>query len=243
MTRLSLFRLLPLGALAFAAAGCRAEAPAVPSTASDSVLSSAPAPARPVHVLIFGDSITAGYGLRATDAFPAVLQATAQAEGLDVRVTGAGVSGETTAGGRARLARVLDGAGPLDVFVLELGGNDAFRGIAPATAEANLVAMLREVRARHPHARLVVAGMAVPAEAFGGYGALGAGYAPIFARAAEAVGADLVPFILDGVVGRAAFTLPDRLHPNAEGQRRVAATVWTVLGPVVRDVARTPVAA
>jgi len=191
--------------------------------------------ARALHVLVFGDSITAGYGLTAAQAFPALVEATARREGLAVRVTGSGVSGETTVGGLARLPRVLDAAGAVDVFVLELGANDAFRGVAPERTEQNLVALVRAVQARHPNARVVVAGMEIPASAWGGYGALASAYSAVFRRAATATGATLVPFLLDGVAGVRAYTLPDRLHPNAEGQRRVAATLWHTLGPLVRQ--------
>jgi acyl-CoA thioesterase-1 len=188
-------------------------------------------------ILFFGDSLTAGYGLPAADSFPARIQQQLDAAGLDYRALNYGVSGETSAGGRQRLPSVLARHAP-DVFVLALGANDGLRGIPVRETVANLRHMLMEVRRQFPAVQLVLAGLQVPfdlgplgvpgltryAQEFGG----------LFRQLAEAEGIAFVPSLLAGVLGRPDLNLPDRVHPNAAGQRLLAANVWAVLEPLLQ---------
>ena len=201
-------------------------APSAPETRSDSVV-----------VVFFGDSLTAGYGLGtpSREAYPALVgQALAEA-GVPARVVNLGVSGETTAGGKSRVAWTLRANRP-DVFVLALGANDGLRGVDPAATRDNLGAILDAVREAAPDARLVVAGM----EALPNYGPdYTARFRAVFPDVAEAYDAALIPFLLDGVAGVPRLNQGDGVHPTAEGQRRIAALV----APVVVDAARAARAA
>lgn len=178
-------------------------------------------------VVFFGDSLTAGFGLDPAEAYPALLRERIEAAG-PYRVVNAGVSGDTTTGGLRRVEWVV--RQPVAVFVLALGANDGLRGQPVERMEENLDAILRAVRARHPDARLVVAGMQLPRNLGEGYYA---SFAAVFPRVAERHGAALVPFLLDGVAAVPELNQGDQIHPNAEGQRRVADNVWAVLGPLL----------
>lgn len=189
------------------------------------------------NIVFFGDSLTAGYGLPAADSFPTRIQQQLDAAGLDYRALNYGVSGETSAGGRQRLASVLARQAP-DVFVLALGANDGLRGIAVRETVANLRYILTEVRRQFPQAQLVLAGLQVPfdlgplgvpgltryAQEFGG----------LFRTLAEAEGVAFIPSLLAGVLGRPDLNLADRVHPNAAGQRILAANVWAILEPLLQ---------
>ncbi len=188
------------------------------------------------NILFFGDSLTAGYGLPAAASFPALIQQKVDAAALPYKALNYGVSGDTSAQGRARLPIVL-ARQPADVFVLALGANDGLRGIpAPDTAR-NLQAILAAVRQQFPQARLVVAGLEFPFD----LGPLGghrmARYATefqaLFRPLAEQNGAAFIPFLLHGVLGRRELNLPDGVHPNAAGQLLLAGTVWAVLAPLL----------
>ena len=175
-------------------------------------------------MLFLGTSLTAGYGLAPEEAYPALLQQRIAAAGLPHVVVNAGVSGETSAGALRRLDWLL--RQPFDVLVVETGGNDMLRGIDVADTRANIEAIVERVRAQRPAARIVLVGLrALPN--------LGMGYARGFARMYEAVADEhdlaFVPFLLEGVAGDDALNLPDGVHPNAEGQKRLAENVWKVL--------------
>ena len=189
------------------------------------------------QIIFFGDSLTAGYGLPAGASFPAQLQLKIDAAGLPYRALNYGVSGETSAGGRARLPAVL-ARGPVAVFVLALGANDGLRGIPVADTAANLAAILADVRQQFPTARLVLTGLEFPFDLgpLGGHhlGQYAARFKAIFRPLAEATGAAFVPFLLHGVLGRRELNLADGVHPNAAGQRVVADSVWAVLEAVLR---------
>lgn len=186
--------------------------------------------AEPRTIVFFGDSLTAGYGLPdpATQAYPALIQEKITAAHLDWKVVNAGLSGETSAGGLRRVDWIL--RQPVDMFVLALGANDGLRGVSPAVTRTNLQQILDRVRAKNPKAKLVVVGMQMPRE-------MGAEFAQsfqdVFPAVAEKNAATLVPFLLDGVGGRADLNQADRIHPTPEGHTVVAETVWKVLRPLL----------
>lgn len=177
-------------------------------------------------VLAFGDSLTAGYGLGPRQSFPAQLEAVLRRSGMAVRVHNAGVSGDTTAQGRARLGWVLRGlkARP-DLAIVELGANDMLRGLPPAVARDNLDAILGELRRRR--IPVLLAGMRSAPNLGGRYAQAFEGLYPALAAKH---GAALYPFFLDGVITRRALTLPDGLHPNARGVAEIVRRIT----PLVR---------
>jgi acyl-CoA thioesterase-1 len=168
------------------------------------------AEARPIRILAFGASIIAGYGLEAQDALPAQLETALRARGVDATVINSGVSGETSAGGLARLDWAL--ADDPDLVIVDLGGNDALRGLDPKTTEANLDAIV--ARLRQEKRGVLIAGMLAPPN-------LGADYAAafnaVFRNVAERHDVVLYPFILDGVVMDPKLNQEDGIHPNAAG--------------------------
>jgi acyl-CoA thioesterase-1 len=187
-------------------------------------------PSKMLTVLVLGDSLSAGYGLKRSAAYPALLAEKAAASGFDLKVLNAGVSGDTTAGGLRRLPQLLQQH--IDVLVLELGINDAFRGVPVPQIAANLQKVIDLTRARHPQVRIVVAGMQLAQDSADDYlTAFGALYVDLARRNH----AELVPFLLNGVAGNPALNLPDMIHPNASGQKILAANVWPVLQSVLRN--------
>ena len=179
-------------------------------------------------IVFFGDSLTAGYGLDPDDAFPALIQRKLDEAGRPWRVVNAGLSGETTAGGLRRLDWILRQR--VDIFVLELGGNDGLRGIPLETSRANLQAMIERIRVKYPDAAIVLAGMQIPPN-------LGPEYirqfAAMYPDLAQANHVTLIPFLLDGVGGIPSLNQADGVHPTAEGHKIVATTVWRVLQPLL----------
>lgn len=161
-------------------------------------------------ILAFGDSLFAGYGLAPADGFTAQLERALKADGREVRVVNAGVSGDTTADGLARLGWSL--ADKPDLVLLELGSNDALRGLDPDRARANLDQILGQLKAAHVPVLLV--GMLAPRN-------LGAAYAakfdPLYAELAQKYGIPLYPFVLDGVALDPKLIQADGLHPNPNG--------------------------
>jgi acyl-CoA thioesterase-1 len=180
-------------------------------TAALFLLAVAPAQAaEPVSIAVLGDSIAAGYGLPAAQAFPACLEVALKAKGRDVKVINAGVSGDTTAGGLARLDWTL--ADKPDLVIVELGGNDALRGLDPKSSEANLDAILAKLKSGG--AKILLTGMLAPPNYGRDYGDA---FNAIYARLAAKHGVPLYPFILDGVVAEAELNQADGIHPNAKG--------------------------
>ena len=194
----------------------------------------ADAPRRgPPVVLFIGTSLTAGLGLDPSQAYPQRVEELAAAEGVPIRAVNAGLSGETSAGALRRVDWVL-GRTRADVVVLETGANDGLRAFAPSTIRANVDSLVARVRARQPHARVMLVQMEAPPN-------LGERYTrdfhAIFPSVANQYGIPLVPFLREGVAGKPELNQADGLHPTPQGARIAARTVWTALEPVVRELA------
>jgi acyl-CoA thioesterase-1 len=198
---------------------------------------SAPASSQPTEspaILFLGTSLTAGYGLDPAQAYPAVIQEKIDAAGLGYRVINAGVSGETSAGARRRVEWLFQQ--PVSVLVLETGANDGLRGLPPDSLRKNIQAIFDQARRLQPSIELVLVGMRMPPN----YGrAYTRQFESVYPELARSNRATLVPFLLEGVGGDNALNQPDGIHPTAEGQRRLAQTVWRVLEPVLRRPGKT----
>jgi acyl-CoA thioesterase-1 len=189
-----------------------------------------PASAEPLKIVGFGDSLMAGFGLGPGEGFTDRLQAALRANGHDVVVENAGVSGDTTSGGLARLDwSVPDGT---QLVILELGANDMLRGVAPDLAENNLDAMMGKLKARK--IAVLLAGMRAAPNLGEEYGRA---FDSIYPRLAEKYGVPLYPFFVEGVAGDAAFLLEDGMHPNAKGVERM---VDAILPTVEKAIAALP---
>ena len=183
-------------------------------------------------ILFFGNSLTAGYGLEPSQAFPALIQQRLDSLGYAYRTVNAGLSGETTASGKTRLDWVLERQ-PVDVFVLELGANDGLRGIEPTETQRNLEAIIKQVRTENPDVKIVLAGMMVPPNMGNEYTDR---FQKIFPEVAEAQDVALIPFLLQDVAGEPDLNQADGIHPTVAGQKIVADNVWKVLEPVLEPV-------
>lgn len=181
-------------------------------------------------ILFLGNSLSAGAGVDASDAFPALIRERIDSLGWPFRVVNAGVSGETTSGGLRRIDWLLHQ--PVDILVLELGGNDGLRGIPVEVAEDNLRSTIRKVREAYPDVEIVLAGMQIPPN-------LGHAYTQAFRemypRLADAEDTHLIPFLLEGVGGVDSLMQDDGIHPTAQGHRIVAENVWETLRPVLEE--------
>lgn len=178
------------------------------------VITSIPARSATLNLVGFGDSLMAGYQLPPEDAFPARLEKALREKGHDVTITNAGVSGDTTSGGLARIDwSVPDGTKGV---ILELGANDALRGIAPEESRKNLVAMIEKLKSRGIAVLLV--GMLAPPNMGGDYAGK---FNPIYSELANTYGTELYPFFLDGVVEDAKLKIEDGMHPNGDGVGRM----------------------
>ena len=208
-------RLVPTLVCVAVAAGFSARAQGAPQTAP--------------RIVILGDSLTSGRGIGKALAYPAVLQARLKENGYNYDVVNAGVSGDTTAGGRARLDWALgDGA---DAAVVELGGNDGLRGVNPDATAANLSAILDTLAAKH--IPVLLSGMLAPPN-------LGPDYwdafRAVFTRLGQRPGVIFDPFFLQGVAARPELNQPDRLHPNAEGVKIIVARMLPLMQQLVAQV-------
>ena len=181
-------------------------------------------------IVVLGDSIAAGYGLDPEEAFPALLQEKVEKQGLNYKVVNAGQSGDTTAGGLRRIGWLL--RQPVDVLLLELGGNDGLRGIDPTETAKNLQGIIDKVRDKNPDTQIVIAGMQMPENMGKEYTAR---FREVFSKVAQDNRATLIPFLLEGVGGKSELNQADRIHPTAEGHRIIAATIWKVLQPVLTN--------
>ena len=186
----------------------------------------------PKTIVVLGDSIAAGYGVEPSEAYPALLQEKIKAAGLNYTVVNAGVSGDTSADGLNRINWLL--RRPVDVLILELGGNDGLRGLPVSMIATNLQMTIDRVKQKYPQARIVIAGMRMPANLGEAYTTA---YRDIFPTLAKNNHAALVPFLLEGVGGKAELNQPDHIHPTAAGHKIVAENVWKVLKPVLTGMA------
>lgn len=175
-------------------------------------------------IVFYGNSLTAGYGLSPSQAFPALIQKKIDSLGLPYQVINAGVSGETSSGGKTRIDWIL--RDPVDIFVLELGANDGLRGTPLSETKKNLQDIINIVKAKYPNSKLVFAGMEIPPN-------MGQAYTTefrnIYTDLAAKNNMTLIPFLLQGVGGEPDLNLEDGIHPNEEGHRIVAENVWKQL--------------
>ena len=180
-------------------------------------------------IVFFGNSLTAGYGVEPTQAFPALIQQKLDSLKLPYKVINAGVSGETSSGGNARIDWILKQ--PLDVFILELGANDGLRGIPLSETKKNLQAIIDKVKAKNPSATIIIAGMLMPPNMGEQYTSQ---FRAIYPDLAKQNKASLIPFLLKGVGGESKYNQQDGIHPTPEGHKIVADNVWEILQNTVQ---------
>src|SRR5467141_2834891 len=186
-------------------------------------------------IFVFGDSLSDGFMLKRSQAYPALLAKKLHNAGLNFQVTNASAAGGTTEGGLERLPPHLKHR--IDIFVLELGINDAFRGLSVDEIQNNLQQIIDKVKARNPNVRVVIAAMQLPNYAADDYVSA---FGKMFGDLASRNNAALVPYLLQGVAGDPSLNLSDSIHPNAAGQKILAENVWRVLEPIAREVAVIP---
>jgi acyl-CoA thioesterase-1 len=187
------------------------------------------------NILFFGDSLTAGYGLSDAEreSFPGLIQKKIDSASLPWQVINAGVSGDTTASGLARLDYWLNR--PVHVFVLELGINDIIRGVPLQTTSQNLQAIIDRVRSKYSNARMALMGMEIPEFIPGVPAAFSEAFRSVFRKLAETNNMTFVPFFLEGVAGKKDLNLGDGLHPSASGYRIIANKVWPALRSLLEE--------
>ena len=175
-------------------------------------------------IVFYGNSLTAGYGVSPSEAFPAIIQKKIDSLNLPYNVINAGVSGETTSGGKTRIDWIL--REPIDIFILELGANDGLRGTPLSETKKNLQDIIDKVKTKYPDTKLVFAGMEIPPN-------MGQAYTTefrnIYTDLAAKNNMTLIPFLLEGVGGEPELNQADGIHPTAEGHLIVAENVWKQL--------------
>ena len=191
-------------------------------------------------ILVFGDSLSDGYGLKRSQAYPALLAAKLDAVGLPYQVINSSATGDTTDSGLRRLPPHLKHNSDsrrersIDIFILELGINDAFRGVPVDEIRKNLQAIIDQVKARNPSVRIIICGMQLSNYDAGDYvSAFGQMYVDLARKNHTA----LLPYLLEGVAGDPLLNSPDHIHPNAAGQKILAENLWRVLEPIAREAA------
>jgi acyl-CoA thioesterase I len=180
-------------------------------------------------IIFFGDSLTAGYGLEnVKSGYVSLVQQRMDSLGLDYHAVNAGLSGETSAGGNERVDWVI--RTPVDIFVLELGGNDALRGVQTEETLKNLGSIITKVKTKYPEAKVVLAGMQAPPNMGQAYTQK---FSAMYPNLAKEHGATLIPFILANVGGIPDLNQGDRIHPNEKGQYILRENVWKVMAPLL----------
>ena len=186
--------------------------------------------AKKKSIVFFGNSLTAGYGLSPSEAFPAIIQKKIDSLGLPYQVVNAGVSGETSSGGKTRIDWILRET--VDIFILELGANDGLRGTPLSETKKNLQDIIDKVRAKYPDTKLVFAGMEIPPN-------MGQAYTTefrnIYTELAAKNNMTLIPFLLEGVGGEPELNQADGIHPTAVGHLIVADNVWKQLEKLLQE--------
>ena len=178
------------------------------------------------RIVILGDSITAGYGLELSQAYPALIQQKIEQAKLPFVVVNAGVSGDTSAGGLRRVAWTLSKGA--DILIIALGGNDGLRGISPDVTKKNLLGIVKKARTKNPMMKTLIAGMQMPVNMGPKFTER---FKKLFPEIAKASNSRLIPFLIEGVGGNENLNQADGIHPTAEGQRIVADNVWKILLP------------
>ena len=180
-------------------------------------------------ILFFGNSLTAAYGLEPAQGFVGLIEKRLDSLNLNYRVINAGLSGETTAGGNDRIDWILE-HNPIDIFILELGGNDGLRGINVKQSFSNLHSIVKKVITKYPKARIIIAGMEAPPNMGQRFTTE---FRAMFPKLAKEYNASLIPFLLEGVGGNPELNLPDGIHPNVKGHKIVTENIWKVLKPIL----------
>ena len=182
------------------------------------------------NIVFFGNSLTAGYGLEnVADGFVSLTQNRMDSLNLPYRCINAGLSGETTAGGSERVGWIIDQQ-PVDIFILELGGNDALRGINPESSLQNLQTIIDKVKAKHPSVKIILAGMEAPRNMGKSYITA---FHDIYQTLAKKNNLPLIPFILDKVGGIKELNQADGIHPTPQGNKIIVETIWMSLKPLL----------
>ncbi len=180
------------------------------------------------RLVFFGNSLTAGYGLDPDQSFTSLIQKRIDSLALDYEVINAGLSGETTAGGASRIDWILKQ--PIDVFVLELGGNDGLRGIDPESSFKNLQSIIDKVREKNPATKIVLAGMEAPPNMGEEFTAT---FRAMYPKLAKMNNTYLIPFLLENVGGIPELNQADGIHPTAKGNIIITETIWKVLKDIL----------
>jgi len=183
------------------------------------------------HIIFFGDSLTAGYGLRnaAIESFPAIIQRKITQAGLNYKVVNAGISGDTTKDGLKRIDRLI--VPSIDIFVLALGANDMLRGVPPELMFTHLQQIIDKIQDKNPKVNLLLLGMELPVWV---PGERAAAYRNVFRRLVANYDIAFVPFLLEGVAGIKHLNMADGVHPLAEGYQLIAETIWSALKSLLK---------
>src|SRR5689334_22791115 len=202
-----------------------AVAPAKETAAAGTSAAAAPAASGP-RIVVLGDSLTAGLGLSVDQSYPALLQARLKGEGSPYQIINAGVSGDTSAGGLARLDWALEG--DVRVLIVALGGNDGLRGLPAEELKGNLSKIIEQAQKRH--IKVILAGMEAPPNFGQSYIV---SFHQVYPELAREYNVTLVPFLLQGVAGIDTLNQRDGIHPTAQGARILAGNIWPVLRPML----------
>ena len=180
------------------------------------------------RILFFGDSITAGLGVDKSQSFPALIQQKLDSAGMNYEVINAGLSGETSAGGLRRIDWVMQK--PVDIFVLELGGNDALRGIDLGSTKNNLQQIIDKVQEKYPEVQIFLAGMQVPPNLGQEYTS---NFQKMYPELAEENDLPLIPMMLEKIGGSDIYMQEDGIHPTPAGHNIIAESIWNELSPIL----------
>lgn len=224
---MKIYRFVYVFAVATMLIGCQANTDKKTNNTTNRSSTETPKNVSRKNIVFFGNSLTAGYGLDepSTEGYVGLLQNRLDSLEKPYHCINAGLSGETTAGGLERVDWVISQQA-IAIFVLELGGNDALRGISPSSSKKNLKGIIEKVKAKHPSAKIILAGMQAPRNMGKGYGVE---FGKMYGELAQENKILLIPFLLENVGGVATLNQKDGIHPTAEGNKIMQETVWSVL--------------